>query len=217
MISDIIKQIKLKAGTHADVATTGQGCFMNVIAYLNGEAQITDESECVCPVVRPIAIWLNDYLKNDERQLLIPYIERAMGSKTDDKDEVNRRVKLVVEFADKCAKFAAQHADSAAKHALCAAQHAVALCAAQHAENAEYATRSADYASAATHAQRNAAAFAAYAAEAADNTINYAENAEYAANRKQLIDAAFEFLNEALPKDVNHAASVIERAKELVH
>ena len=106
MISEIIKPIQLKAGTHADVATTGQGCFMNVIAYLNGEAQITDNSECVCYVVRPIAIWLNDYLKDDERHLLIPYIERAMGSKSEDKDEVLRRVKLVAEFSAKCFEYA---------------------------------------------------------------------------------------------------------------
>ena len=163
VLSTSIKPLKLKRGSHADVGTTGQGCFMNVIAYLNGEAQITDESECVCPVVRSIAIWLNDYLKDDERQLLIPYIERAMGSKTDDKDEVTRRVKLVVEFADKCAESA---------------------------ESAEYAAK--------------------YAAESA----KYA--AKYAGGRKQLIDAAFDFLNEALPTTVPHAPAVIERAKDLV-
>ena len=78
MISEIIKPIQLKFGTHADVATTGQGCFMNVLAYLNGE-----------------------------RQLLIPFIERAMGSKTTDKDEVNRRVKLVVEFSNEYAQYTA--------------------------------------------------------------------------------------------------------------
>ena len=113
MISEIIKPIQLKFGTHADVATTGQGCFKNVLAYLNGE-----------------------------RQLLIPFIERAMGSKTTDKDEVNRRIKLVVEFSN--------------------------------------------------------------------------EYAQYTANRKNIIDAAFDFLNESLPKTVNHSPPVIERAKEWI-
>ena len=56
MITEIIKPIKLLSGTHNDTAQTGQGCFMNVIAYLNGEPQITDQSDCVCYVVRPIAI-----------------------------------------------------------------------------------------------------------------------------------------------------------------
>lgn len=37
-----IEPIKLLRGQHKDTATTGQGCFMNVIAYLNGDPQITD-------------------------------------------------------------------------------------------------------------------------------------------------------------------------------
>ena len=51
-ITEIIAPIKLLAGTHEDTAKTGSGCFMNVIAYLNGEPQITDQSPCVCVTVR---------------------------------------------------------------------------------------------------------------------------------------------------------------------
>ena len=32
-----IEPIRLLAGSHADTGTTGKGCFMNVVAYLNGE------------------------------------------------------------------------------------------------------------------------------------------------------------------------------------
>lgn len=41
-----IKPIRLLKGSYADTKTTGQGCFMNVVAYLNGESQITDSSPC---------------------------------------------------------------------------------------------------------------------------------------------------------------------------
>ena len=146
MITKIIKPINLLRGTHDDTAQTGQGCFMNVIAYLNGEPQITDQSDCVCYVVRPIAIWLNDYLKDEERHLMIPFIERAMGSRSDDKNEVIRRVKLVVKFSNIAAKYA-----------------------------------------------------------------------KYAAViRKTLIDAAFEFLDNALPKEIKIEKVVSERAKKLM-
>ena len=109
-LMEIIEPIKLLSGSHSDTGTTGKGCFMNVIAYLNGEPQITDQSTCVCYVVRPIAIWLNDYLKDGERARLIPFIERAMGSATEDKNEVMRRVNLAVVLAKTYAKYAAGHA-----------------------------------------------------------------------------------------------------------
>ena len=77
-ISSIIKPIKLLIGTHADTATTGQGCFMNVIAYLNGEAQITDQSPCVCVTVRRLSIEMNDRSNDEQRQKLLPFVLRAM-------------------------------------------------------------------------------------------------------------------------------------------
>ncbi len=179
MITEIIKPINLLRGTHDDTAQTGQGCFMNVIAYLNGERQITDQSDCVCYVVRPIAIWLNDYLQDDERHLMIPFIERAMGSRSDDKNEVIRRLKLVVKFSDA----AAEYAESAAKYA----------------ESVEYAVESAKY-----------------AVESAKSAESAAKYAKYAAIRKQLIEAAFEFLDEALPKKLIIEHVIVERAKQLV-
>jgi hypothetical protein len=104
---EIIKPIKLLSGAHADTGTTGQGCFMNVIAYLNGEPQITDRSPCVCLTIRPIAVRFNDFLKDDERELMMPYIERAMGSTTNDINEMSRRAWLAADLANKCSVIAA--------------------------------------------------------------------------------------------------------------
>ena len=129
-ITQIIAPIKLLAGTHSDTAQTGSGCFMNVIAYLNGEDQITDQSSCVCVTVRPLAILLNDTLTDAERPRMIPFIERAMGSATSDREELNRRCGLVVTLAQNMAKQAQESAKYAAESAECAAKYA-AKCAAE--------------------------------------------------------------------------------------
>ena len=125
-----IEPIKLLSGSHADTGTTGQGCFMNVIAYLNGEEQITDQSTCVCVTIRPIAIFLNDFGNDEQRQRLLPFVIRAMGSATDDRVEMNRRLAAVVKYAEFNARLAAESAESAAKSA----------------KYAEYAAKSAEYA-----------------------------------------------------------------------
>ena len=146
-ILNVIKPITLLKGSHADTGTTGQGCFMNVIAYLNGEPQITDQSPCVCPVVRPIAIWLNDYMRANERQQLLPFIMRAMGSATTDKGELVRRAWLVVDFANEMEEISAYaYANAHAAAATAAATANAAAHAAAHAANAAHAaTHVADY------------------------------------------------------------------------
>lgn len=40
-----IMPIALLKGSHDDTAKTGQGCFMNVIAYLNGETLVSLQAE----------------------------------------------------------------------------------------------------------------------------------------------------------------------------
>ena len=194
MIADIIKPIKLLKGSHADTGATGQGCFMNVISFLNGEPQITDNSPCVCITVKPIAIFLNDFLKDEDRNLMITYIERAMGSVTHDKIELVRRANLVVLFANKCSLMAAE---AAAKSAEAAAMSA--------AKSAKAAAMSAAK-SAATCAAEPTAISAMCAARFA------AKSAEYYAEIKA---AAFEFLDAALPKQVINDVLIINRAKQL--
>jgi hypothetical protein len=123
-ITEIIKPIQLKRGTHADTAKTGSGCFMNVIGYLNGEAQITDQSTCVCPSIRPMAIYINDLATDEEREQLLPFIERAMSSATTDHAEIIQRVNLVVEFSNEMAQWASKYAQWASKYAQWASKYA---------------------------------------------------------------------------------------------
>lgn len=89
-----IKPITLLGGHHPTTARTGSGCFMDVIAYLNGDAQITDRSPCVDPVVRQLMISINDSLDVYTRQRLIPFVQRAMG--TAGSDQRTQETRLVV-------------------------------------------------------------------------------------------------------------------------
>ena len=97
-----IEPIKLLAGSHADTGKTGQGCFMNVIAYLNGEPQITDQSPCVCFMVRPLAIKLNDYSTDEQRARLLPFVLRALGSATDDEAMIDGRKRRMRQYGAEC-------------------------------------------------------------------------------------------------------------------
>lgn len=94
-----IKPIKLLKGSHKHTDKTGQGCFMNVVAYLNGEETITDDSPCVCSVVRPVVRRLNDFATDAERARLVPFILRALNSATTDSVELHRRAHLVFVLA----------------------------------------------------------------------------------------------------------------------
>ena len=192
-ITEIIKPIKLLKGSHEDTGTTGQGCAMNVIAYLNGEPQITDQSPCVCVTVRPIIIFANDFLPDDKRQKLIPFLIRAMGSATDDKAVILERLNHVIIFADKMSAIAAKYAEYAAESA----------------KSAEYAAEYAEYA-------EYAAEYAKYAKYAAEYAAESAEYAKYAAKSAAAIEAVvFEFLDAALPKEHHFPDSVLMRAQEL--
>jgi len=77
-ILDVIKPIKLLAGSHPDTKSTGSGCFMNVVSYLNGDDDITDKPTCVDPFVRHLAIAINDFAPGDQRNRLLPFVERAL-------------------------------------------------------------------------------------------------------------------------------------------
>ncbi len=114
-----IPHVKLLKGSHVETGQTGQGCFMNVIAYLNNEPTITDKSNCVCFVIRPLAIWANDWMTDEERPQLLPFILRALGSSSTDKAEVSRRLALVVGFGNEMAAFSknVKHTEYLARHA----------------------------------------------------------------------------------------------------
>jgi hypothetical protein len=202
---DVFKPIKLLSGSHADTGKTGQGCFMNVIAYLNGEPQITDQSTCVCVVVRPIAIWINDYLMDSERHILLPYIERAMGSATCDQTELSRRAGRAVRMAEEMRAIA--DADDATAYA------------AEAGKAAAYAARASDAAKASTYAAKastyaaKASTYAAKASDYAADASTYAADAAYATARASIIDSCLRFLDECLPKEEAVGQEARERAK----
>ena len=191
-----IEAIKLLSGTHADTATTGHGCFMNVISYLNGEAQITDKSTCVCPTIRLIAIWLNDFADDELRQRMVPFILRAFGSATDNKVEMERRLKAVVKYAEFNARLAAYFAKSAGY-----AGYAV-----------EYAKSAVGYAQSdvgyAQSAAESAAKSAGYAAQ-------YAKSAGYAAMKEASFQAGLDFLDEVCPPLEALDKVILSRVTEL--
>jgi len=212
-----IEPIKLLSGSHNDTAKTGSGCFMNVIAYLNGEPQITDQSPCVCATIRKIAIWLNDYMKDSERHMLLSFVQRAMGTATDDRDVMNRRLDEVVSLANDMALYAAGSAGSAAGSAEYAAEYA-AEAAGYAAEAARYAAK---YAAGYAEAARSVAKYARYAAESAGcaaRSAGYA--AEYAAEctlmRKNIIERILKFMDAACPPADVPSQILIDRANELI-
>jgi hypothetical protein len=207
MLVDLFEPIKLLSGSHADTTRTGRGCFMNVIAYLNGEPQITDRSTCVCVVVRPIAIWINDYLTDSERHILLPYVERAMGSATCDRKELGKRAQRAARMAKEMLDIA--DADPTAAGYATEAANAAA--------NAAQATNAADVATAATYAAQ-ASAYAAKACSYAAKASDYAAAAStsavaYAAARQSIIKSCLSFLDDCLPKAETQKQETRRRAK----
>jgi hypothetical protein len=216
---------------------------MNVISYLNGEAQITDKSTCVCPTIRLIAIWLNDFADDELRQRMVPFILRAFGSATDNKVEMERRLKAVVKYAEFNARLAAYFAKSAgyagyaveyAKSAVGYAQSAVgyaqsaaesaaksAQYAAQYAKSAGYAAKSAQYAAqyAVESAVESAVGYAQSAAESAAKSAGYAaqyaKSAGYAAMKEASFQAGLDFLDEVCPPLEALDKVILSRVTEL--
>jgi hypothetical protein len=182
---------------------------MNVIAYLNGETQITDRSDCVCVVVRPIAIWINDYRTHSERHILLPYIGRAMGSATRDRKELFRRAQRAARMAEEMRDIAdvdlaaGTYAADAAKDAAEAASVA----------RAAGAAKAFDYAAAAS---TYAAKASTYAAKASDYVADASTRAAEAADaRTRIIDACLRFLDDCLPELQTVEHKPVERAKRL--
>ena len=213
MLVDLFEPIKLLSGSHADTGRTGRGCFMNVIAYLNGEPQITDRSTCVCVVVRPLAIWINDYLMDSERHILLPYIERAMGSATRDQKELAKRARRAAKVAEEMLGLA----DTDPTAAVYAAEAANAAAEAAQATNVTDITTATAFTYAA-QASAYAAKACTYAAKASDYTAEASTSAvdtAYATARESIIDSCLRFLDDCLPKVETARQETIERAKSV--
>ena len=205
-----IEPIKLLAGSHADTAKTGQGCFMNVIAYLNGEAQITDSSPCVCVTVRRMAIALNDHGNDEQRQRLLAFVLRAMGSATKDKAILESRTRRLRQYGAECQE-------------IINAWRAEMKAAYDYAKANAYANAYADaYANADTYAKAYANAYAyAYAfAYANANADAYASKRDWVYGKRdelkaKLFDAGLRYFDAVLPQADAPTQETIDRANAL--
>ena len=210
-ITEIISHIKLFRGHREDIKTTGHGCFMDVISYLNGDVQITDKSECVCPVIRPIAIYINDLLNDKQRYRLLPLVERAIGTANAPIEVIIDRAKAAAKFAVVCKNIFNSSIPNGNSYV-----YNVAVALADDAVSASnnvvnsldidlkmfYATGTARY--------------AIKAAELAANKSPYfaKPSADYLNRKLKIIDAGIECLEEMCPPAEITDTTVIQRAKD---
>ena len=212
-----IAPIKLLSGHHEDTATTGSGCFMNVIAYLNGEAQITDKSPCVCITVIPLAIGLNDLGNDEQRQRLLPFVLRAMGSSTEDENIVRSRLDRLKQYGAECEELVDAW-NASKKYNDCAINPYTnvngGIDAYAKARNYAYAySKARAYANAYLdeHSYAHYKAYVDAGACAIANTIH-----RIAYLKDSLFDAGLRYLDDVLPKLDTVAPEVLERSDCLV-
>jgi hypothetical protein len=158
----------LDKGSHA---SREEGlCIMEAVAYVAGEPH-SDHPRCACPVIAAFARRLNDRMSDTERQRLVAYIPRLVGSRATRTVE-RHRAYVAADFAVRDAAVRALRSArrTADANKLARLPPIVDRATAEGARAA-----AADYAAAAA-ADNAAAAYAAYAACAA-----YADNAHAAA------------------------------------
>lgn len=151
------------------------GCWMALNDYYaRGVLDWTDQPECVDPIIRPLAIRLNDWCEDGEREALIgPHVWTTMGTFSDELRP--QRLRMVVDFT---LTLAAKALDAAGvSHEL---RPGMGYVAAAHA--AQAATSAATSAAAYIAASHTAhTAHAAQAAQAAANAANATSAATSAA------------------------------------
>jgi len=70
-------------------------CFMEMISFLNGEKH-SDKPECVHKNLIPVGINANDFLSNESRQHMVPFMTAFMGTQDIDLEMVKARVQQEV-------------------------------------------------------------------------------------------------------------------------
>src|SRR3990167_6721691 len=70
-------EVVLGSGSHASRADGV--CLLEAVAWLAGEPH-SDSPSCACPVIAAFGRTLNDHLPDAERQALVPYITKIVGS-----------------------------------------------------------------------------------------------------------------------------------------
>ena len=131
------------------------GCLIQIAGWLNDGVSWTDKTPCVHPVFRRLGINFNDWFDDTDRQKLLAFLPRIIGTGLTGDEAEDKRVAVgLAEYAaSQAQKFDAAVAVAAAN----AAAHAAVAAAAAAAVDA----------AAAADAAANAAANAAYAAYAA--------------------------------------------------
>jgi len=86
---EALNTITLDRGAH-DSFEDGH-CAMEVVSWLAGLG-FTDAPECASPVLRRYTIVLNDRWDDEQRQALIPFLPRMVGTANDGLDDARERV-----------------------------------------------------------------------------------------------------------------------------
>lgn len=95
---------KLLDGSHEWPGPSGGTCINEAAIVAAGfkyreVSSYTSLPQCFCPVIGSFLIVLNDSMNNDERQLLIKYVLKLAGSRTDKRGQY-KRLKAVLKFAN---------------------------------------------------------------------------------------------------------------------
>jgi hypothetical protein len=204
-----VKSLLMSKGI-GDFKTTAcvvaQAAILDALSRNESIKEPTDKLECACPVLRTLAItindipeWPSDHTRTESLQSLIPAL-------LDSKISLNvtaKRAQLAAKFAEYADKYAAEYA------AECAAECA----AAKSADSAEYAAKSAEYAAKSAKYAWDAAesaAYAEYAAKSAEYAAkSAAKSAEFAAKSAAKSAEYAEFA----AKSAEYAAKSAEYAK----
>lgn len=89
---------------HGAGATPAQGaCVMQAVAWLASDGkQWTDAPDCTHPVLRRVAVWVNDSIGDVPRRQLWPLVPRLMGTATGDrKTDIRTGVQLAAWAAER--------------------------------------------------------------------------------------------------------------------
>lgn len=87
-----LKNIHLAKGYHR-AKTPGEWCLTEAAAYIAGEPW-SDHPKCVSTVLTVYGMALNDSWDDDQRQKLVPFIPRLLGTANDGQDEARSYLAL---------------------------------------------------------------------------------------------------------------------------
>src|SRR5438067_11627652 len=90
-LNELVSAGVLAEGSH-DSFDEG-ACAMEWVSYLAGEG-FTDAPECASRVLRTFTINLNDTWEAEDRQRLVPFLPRMVGTAKDGKDETRSYLAL---------------------------------------------------------------------------------------------------------------------------